>query len=258
MKSSFKVSVIIPAHNEEDCIGVVVDQVVDYFIHSQSHLNFEVIVVDNGSTDATQYIAKAHGAKVVYEPKLGYGQACWQGIQASSGDVLAFVDGDGAVDIHDFDKLLEPLIDGADLVIGSRLTAPTESLTPPQRFGNRLACWLIRLIWRYPVHDLGPFRVLRRSFFDRLSMQDRGFGWTIEMQIRAFQLDANVVDVPVKWQPRIAGQSKISGTLRGVFLAGRDIIGMIFRQWWRQYQVENEEESMVTHKVIHSTSKNQS
>ena len=234
MKSNSLISVIIPAYNEEDSIGQVLDQLYQFIERVALSLKWEILVVDNGSTDKTAAIAKQHGARVIEAPRLGYGEACWQGVQASAGDVLLFVDGDGAVDFDDTPDLLHALKQGADLAIGVRSNPEPGSMTLAQRFGNQLACILMRLIWRYPVVDLGPFRALSRDFFNQLPMADRQYGWTIEMQLHAYYCQARVEDVPVRWRARMAGQSKIGGTVRGVFCAGRDIIGMIFKLWWQQ------------------------
>ena len=228
------ISIIIPAHNEAACIDAVLEQVFSYCQRSQLCSNWQVIVVDNASTDSTGKIAHNRGATVVWEPKPGYGEACWAGVQASSGDILLFVDADGAVNMDDATALLKALFAGGDLAIGTRTEAEPGALTLPQRWGNQLACALIRWIWQYPVQDLGPFRALRRDFFDQLNMTDRSYGWTVQMQINAHRQGAKVCQVPVRWHQRQGGQSKISGTVRGVIGAGSGIIGMIFRLWWRQ------------------------
>lgn len=235
MSNTHLVSIIIPACNEADCIGTVLDHITQ-FCRNDQRVRWEVIVVDNGSTDDTTAISITHGAKTVFEPRKGYGQACWRGVQESTGDILMFIDGDGAVQMEDARFLLDSLFLGADLVIGIRTRPDPGAMTLPQRFGNWLACALIQLIWHYPIQDLGPFRVLRRNFFHRLQMADRDFGWTIEMQLKAYGIQANIVDCPVRWRARISGHSKIGGTLQGIYRAGRDILGMIARLWWQQRQ----------------------
>ena len=230
------VSVIIPAHNEAECIGEVVDDLKAFSLHSDLDVGWEILVVDNGSTDTTSQVACDNGAVVIAEPRLGYGQACWRGIEECLGDILLFVDGDGSVDVLDIKSVLHELTQGADLVIGVRSWAEPDSMTLAQRAGNWLACFLIRALWGYPVRDLGPLRAIHKETLQQLNMFDRDYGWTIEMQLNAYSRGLRVVDVPVHWLSRISGQSKIGGTLKGVFLAGRDIIGTIFKLWWRQHR----------------------
>lgn len=194
----------------------------------------EVLVADNGSRDGTAALASQAGANVVHVLQPGYGQACWYAIQASHGDVLLFVDGDGAADPCDAAALLADVANGADMVVGVRRAAMPGAMTPAQRFGNALACYLMRKIWCMKVEDLGPYRAIRREAFDALDMQDRSFGWTVEMQVRAHVLGLNVQHHPVQWRPRIGGVSKISGSVRGVLGAGMGILGMIARLWWRE------------------------
>ena len=239
MNSDTVVSVIIPAHNEAECIGQVVDELKAFSRQSDYEAQWEFLVVDNGSTDGTGQIARKHGALVIDEPRLGYGQACWRGIEASQGEILLFVDGDGAVDVKDIKSVLQALTQGADLVIGVRRLPDVGSMTLAQQTGNRLACFLIRTLWGHPVSDLGPLRAIHKDSLRQLNMSDRDYGWTIEMQLNAYNLGLSVRDVPVRWRSRISGQSKIGGTLKGVLLAGRDILGMIFKLWWRQLKNNN-------------------
>lgn len=217
------IKLVIPARNEEDAIGKVVSSVVDQVD--------AVIVADNGSTDATSKMAIAAGASVVSVPEAGYGRACQAAIQAAGEfDILVFMDGDASDDPDDLKKLLEPILaDEADMVIGSRILGDCDpgALTMQQRFGNTLACWLMHLFWRYRFTDLGPFRAIRRESYDHLNMQAPTFGWTVEMQVRALKQDLRCAEVPVHYRARI-GVSKISGTLRGVVLAGWYILGTIF------------------------------
>ena len=229
-----RVSAIVPARNEAECIEAVVRGLLQLRRAAQQRSIFEVVVADNGSTDGTGQVARAAGARVVEVPQPGYGQACWEAVQASGGDVLLFVDGDGAADPQDAPALLAALADGADLVIGLRQYPDVGAMSAPQRFGTALACALMRWIWRMPATDLGPYRAIRRSAFDALDMRDRSFGWTVEMQVRAHVLGLRVAAHPVQWHARSAGASKISGTLRGVVGAGIGILGMIARLWWRE------------------------
>ncbi len=218
------VKTIIPALNEEQSIGQVLQGLPDWVD--------EVIVVDNGSTDRTAEIAVAHGARVVQEPVRGYGQACHTGVKAAQGaEILLFIDADYSDYPEEAGKLVKPIAeDEFDLVIGSRSrgTVARGALTLQQRFGNWLACRLIALFWDYRYTDLGPFRAVRSSVLHALQMQDRGYGWTTEMQIRAARDGYRILEVPVSYRPRI-GQSKISGTARGVIGAGSKILLTIFR-----------------------------
>ncbi len=229
-----RVSAIIPARDEALCLDAIIRSLLRLRTQDQQVLIFEVVVADNGSTDATGQVARDAGARVIEVPQPGYGQACWAAVQASDGDVLLFVDGDGAADPQDAFALLAALENSADLVIGLRQSPDAGAMSPPQRFGNALACALMRWLWRMPATDLGPYRAIRRATFDALDMQDRGFGWTVEMQVRAHGLGLRVAQLPVQWHARSAGASKISGTLRGVLGAGIGILGMITRLWWRE------------------------
>jgi hypothetical protein len=196
--------------------------------------------LDNAAHTNHQVVARR--GRVVQVPEPGYGQACWQAVQASLGDVLLFVDGDGAADPEQAHRVLanlclhHPAAPRNDLVIGVRHTIQPGAMSSPQVFGNGLACWLMRCIWRMPAADLGPYRAIRRAAFDALDMQDRSFGWTVEMQVRAHVLGLRVHNVPVTWRARMAGVSKISGTWRGVWGAGVGILGMIARLWWQERQ----------------------
>ncbi len=233
------VSVIIPAHNEALCIGVVIDQLQHFIAHTDLPFRWEILVVDNGSTDNTAAVALQHGATVIREPRLGYGAACWHGTRVGQGDIFLFIDGDGAVAIEDCRKLLLSIIQGSDFAIGVRTNPEPGSMTIAQRFGNQLACTLIGFLWQYPVRDLGPFRAIRRDVFDQLRMADRDYGWTIEMQLKAYGLKLFVVEVPVRWRARVSGSSKIGGTITGVFRAGKSIIGMIAKFWWQRRSIHN-------------------
>lgn len=226
-----QVSVIIPACNEALCIGAVLEELFAVINADTDFPPCEVIVVDNASSDDTACIARESGALVVTEPRLGYGQSCWTGVQASHGDILLFLDADGSACPDKATQLLAIIDAGADLVVATRHCGKRSSMSFAQCFGNDLAVRLIRLLWRIPVTDLGPFRAIRRDTFYALDMVDRRFGWTVEMQVKAYRIGARVVDVPVAWRDRIAGQSKISGTVSGVLGAGVGIIGMIARLW---------------------------
>jgi glycosyltransferase involved in cell wall biosynthesis len=204
--------VVIPALNEANSIGSVVER-----LQAQG-LKF-IRVVDNGSTDGTGETAERAGAVVLLEPRRGYGQACWTGMQDLGVTTrwVLFCDADGCDDIEALPAFFDAARSGAELVIGNRLSDKNcqRHLTPPQRFGNRLSATLIRLVSRDLLH--------------RMDMADRGFGWTVEMQIRAARLGAACAEVPVRYHARRHGKSKISGTVRGVLMAGTIILGTIGR-----------------------------
>jgi glycosyltransferase involved in cell wall biosynthesis len=216
------IGVIIPSRNEAAALPKVLSAILPQVA--------EVIVVDTASTDGTPAIAERLGARVVSEPRRGYGRACLAGIAALSPavDTVLFMDADASDRPEDLARLLAPMIEGgAELVIGARcLDVEPGALTPQQRFGNALACRLIRLIWGIGYTDLGPFRVIRRAALDRLQMRDETWGWTVEMQVRAARLGLRVREVPVGYRRRI-GQSKISGTLMGTIKAGWKILWVI-------------------------------
>jgi len=216
------IAVIIPALDEEDAIGAVVASIDRTLVR-------DVIVGDNGSRDATAEVARRGGAVVVPVAERGYGAACAGALTALADDVgiVVFMDADGSDDAGEMRALLAPIVRGdADLVIGARVNVERGALTPQQRFGNRLATLLIRMIHGHRYTDLGPFRAIRRELLDRIDMQDRRYGWTVEMQIRALQLGARVHEVPVRYRKRV-GKSKISGTVTGVIKAG----------WWIVYTI---------------------
>ena len=205
------VKVVIPAQNEERAIGKVISEIPDWVS--------EVIIADNGSTDNTAQVAKDHGATVISVPEAGYGRACMGGIAAAGeDDIIVFLDGDASDYPVDMSLLVQPIRDDeVDMVIGSRVLGELEkgSLTPQQRFGNSLACWLMKLIWKHTYTDLGPFRAISREGLEKLNMEAPTFGWTVEMQIRALKQGLRCQDAPVRYRKRI-GKSKISGTVKAV------------------------------------------
>ncbi|MGH1407911.1 MAG: glycosyltransferase family 2 protein [Rhodomicrobiaceae bacterium] len=224
MRLSKKICVIIPALNEENAIGDVIRDLPEFVD--------QIIVADNGSKDDTAPIAASLGADVVYELEPGYGAACLRGMSAvRDAEVICFLDGDYSDFPEDLAHLVDPILkDEADFVVGSRTGGQVEkgALTLPQIFGNRLACFLMNRIWGTTFTDLGPFRAIDAETLQNLQMQDRNFGWTIEMQIKAHILDARIIEVPVRYRQRI-GVSKISGTISGTFKAGYKILATIYK-----------------------------
>lgn len=224
-RTTMQVGMLIPARNEAAALGRVLAEIPRALVH-------EIVVVDNGSTDGTASVARQGGARVVAEPISGYGRACLAGLSALSPsvDVVVFLDGDHSDYPDDLPVVLAPIAQGrADLVIGSRVAlAEPGSLTPQQRFGNRFACALMRWWTGVSYTDLGPFRAIRREALERLHMRDHAFGWTVEMQAKAATHGLRIVEVPVRYRPRI-GRSKISGTLRGTMCAGWAILTTMLR-----------------------------
>lgn len=220
-----RVSVIIPAFNEEQSIALVLNDLPRDRLH-------EIIVVDNRSTDRTAQVAREHGAKVFEEKRRGYGSACLKGIaMLDHPDIVVFLDGDYSDYPEEIALLLEPILSGQkDFVLGSRMIKPEsrQALLPQARYGNKLAVFLIRLFFRHKYTDLGPFRAIRYESLQAIAMQDRDFGWTVEMQIKAVQKKLRIEEIPVSYRQRI-GVSKITGTLAGTFKAGTKIIYTIFK-----------------------------
>ncbi|GAB4246217.1 MAG: glycosyltransferase family 2 protein [Ekhidna sp.] len=223
------IRVIIPAFNEQNAVGLVIDEI-------PLDLVSEIIVVDNGSTDNTFDQAKSKGATALNEPKRGYGNACLRGMShiaasKSKPDIVVFLDGDHSDYPSQMPDVVNPIIkDQADLVIGSRALGRKEkgSMTPQQVFGNWLATTLIRLFYGVKYTDLGPFRAIKYESLLTIDMQDRTYGWTVEMQLKAAKLNLRVMDVPVNYRQRI-GISKVSGTIKGTIGAGYKIIYTIFK-----------------------------
>ncbi len=222
---------VIPARDEAPSIGQVIADIGALEDITGKPVFDRILVCDNGSSDDTAAIARSSGAEVICEPTPGYGAACLKALSlVTETDIVVFIDADQSLDISEAPGLIAAVCNGADLAIGSRPRALQASgcMTLPQRFGNWLASWLIRLIWRVPVTDLGPFRAIRYEALKLLEMNDRSFGWTVEMQVKAIQYGLRMVEVPVHYHKRL-GRSKISGTLRGVIGAGIGIISTIVK-----------------------------
>ncbi len=223
------VKVIIPAFNEQNAVGLVIDEIPRSLID-------EIIVIDNGSTDDTWKIAKEKGATVLKEEIKGYGKACLKGLSyvAESNqkpEVIVFLDGDHSDYPEEMEKLVAPILNNeADFVIGSRALGNREtgSMTVPQVFGNWLATSLIRLFYGASFTDLGPFRAIKYQKLVDLQMEDTSYGWTVEMQLKAAKNGLRSIEVPVPYRKRI-GFSKISGTVSGTIMAGYKIIWTIFK-----------------------------
>ena len=228
-----KVSVIIPAFNEEKSIPYVLNDIPNF-------IN-QVIVCDNSSTDKTSEVAKNFGAKVVYEKKRGYGNACLKAISylknlKDKPEIVVFIDGDYSDDPKQMKKIVDPIFyEGYDLVLGARTKSLRDknSMTAHQIFGNWLACFLMRIFFNSRFKDLGPFRAITWDKLMQLDMRDKSFGWTIEMQIKALIKNYKYKEIGVKYKKRI-GKSKISGTLVGSILAGKKILYLIFKYYLKK------------------------
>jgi glycosyltransferase involved in cell wall biosynthesis len=224
-----RVSVIIPTHNEAQAIGRVLGDL-------PSDLVTEVIVVDSNSSDGTPEIAASMGARVVAEPRRGYGRACLTGMAAAnSPDIVVFLDGDYSDRPSELPILLGPIIEGhADITLGSRLGEQSAPGALPwhQAFGNRLATALIRPLYRLKITDLGPFRAGRADVLRALALEEPTYGWAVEMILKGALGGFRLVEVPVSYYPRI-GKSKISGTIKGTVGAAWFIFTLMARYYFR-------------------------
>ena len=220
-----RIGVIIPVRNEAEALPKVLGAMPSWIE--------TVIVADNSSTDGSPEVARRLGATVIDEPRRGYGRACLTALAAMPPvDIIVFIDGDASDDPTEMAELVRPIVeDHADFVLGSRTMGERErgALTPQQVFGNWLACTLVRWIWGAQFTDLGPFRAIRRTSLDAMDMRDENYGWTIEMQVRAAQMQLRCLEVPARYRRRI-GVSKVSGTVRGVIGAGTKILYIIARE----------------------------
>jgi glycosyltransferase involved in cell wall biosynthesis len=233
VKFRVRVSVIVPTHNEAGAIPRVLADI-------PSDLVTEVIVVDSNSNDGTPDIAARTGARVIQEPRRGYGQACLTGLAAAnSPDVVVFLDGDYSDRPSELPILLAPIIDGhADITLGSRLHDRNSAGALPrhQMFGNHLAASLIRLLYGLKITDLGPFRAGRADVLRALALEETTYGWAVEMILKGTLAGFRVIEVPVSYHPRI-GKSKISGTVKGTLGAGWFILSLIVRYYFRRRKV---------------------
>lgn len=225
-----KIGVIIPAFNEEQSIGLVINAIPE-------ELSKIVVVGNNGSTDQTAAVARKAGAVVVDESRKGYGNACLAGMAylktlETPPEIVVFLDGDFSDFPGEMTNLIRPIAENeVDLVIGSRVLGNRENgaLLAHQRFGNWLAVSMLNWLYRYRFTDLGPFRAIRYDRLMQLDMQDRNFGWTVEMQVKAAKHGLKCTEVPVSYRKRV-GTSKVSGTIKGSVMAGYKIIGTILRE----------------------------
>lgn len=231
--SPVRVSVVIPTHNEAQAIGRVLADL-------PAGITTEVIVVDSGSTDGTPELAAAGGARVIQEPRRGYGRACLTGLAAANNpDVVVFLDGDYSDRPAELPLLLAPIREErADIVLGSRLRDKRPSVGLPwhQVFGNRLAAGLIRRLYGLEITDLGPFRAARANVLRTLALEEVTYGWAVEMILKGALAGFRVIEVPVSYYERI-GTSKIGGTLKGTMGAGWFILSLIVRYYFRRQRV---------------------
>ncbi len=223
------VDVIIPVYNEEDSIGKVISEIPDTIVRN-------VVVCNNGSKDRTASVAESHGAIVVHQPEKGYGNACLKGMEYIANleikpDIIVFLDGDYSDYPSEMVDLIKPIVtENVDMVIGSRALGEMQSgaMMPQQIFGNWLATTLIRIIYSYEFTDLGPFRAIKYPVLMDMQMEDKTFGWTVEMQVKAAKMKLKTTEVAVRYRKRI-GKSKVSGTIKGTILAGHKILWTIFK-----------------------------
>lgn len=223
-----QIIVLIPAFNEEGSIGKVIAEIPE--------IVSEIIVVNNNSTDNTAAVATEAGATVLFEPKPGYGNACLKGMQyiteeKINPDIVVFLDGDYSDYPSELTKIVAPIIENnIDFVVGARVKELRQagSMTFPQRFGNGLATKLMALFFNSKFTDLGPFRAIKYEKLLALNMEDKTYGWTVEMQLKVLKKKYSYIEIPVNYKNRI-GVSKVSGTVKGAIFAGVKILTWIFK-----------------------------
>lgn len=228
------ISVIIPALNEQKSLPKVLNDL--HKTLNSISIPYEIIVADNGSTDNTAIVARENKARVVHEKEKGYGAACLLALKSMNKNtkIILFLDGDYSDYPEDAKSILTPIINGNyEFVLGSRVlgNAAKGALMPVQKFGNALSTWLMKIVFGgYRYTDLGPFRAITINALDKVKMDDRNYGFTIQMQIRAIHRKLRIKEVPVRYRKRI-GKSKVSGTIKGSFLAGSIILRTIYREY---------------------------
>ena len=229
---SGNIAIIIPALNEEGALPPLLSEIP----HDVARW---IIVVDNGSTDATATVAQDAGAIVVPEPVRGYGRACLTGLQAAANmgaEIVVYMDGDGSDDPADLSMMLEPLVEGyADFVIGSRagMKAERNAITTQARLGNWLVSSIIRLLYGVRIHDIGSFRVIRTADVLALEMRELTYGWPVEMVVKAARAHYRILELPIHYRRRSHGRSKVAGTLAGSFKAAYFMLSVTFRYAWK-------------------------
>ena len=228
-------AVLIPALNEAECVAETV--------RVWRELGFALVrVIDNGSTDTTADVARSAGADVVTEPCRGYGAAAWRGLQDLPPGIewvlYSSADGSDAMEAHELEDWNRSALLGAEFILGDRCSdaRSLDSLNPSQRWCTWIFCHVVRWAWDHQFKDVGSLRAVRVSAWPRLNLQDRAFGWNVEMQIRAIECGLRMVELPVRFRPRRAGDSKISGNWRGTLRAAWGILKLLAQLWWTRPQ----------------------
>jgi glycosyltransferase involved in cell wall biosynthesis len=233
--STEKVAIVIPALNEEGAIRQLLGEMPRDFAQW-------IIVVDNGSTDATAAVAQKGGAMVASEPARGYGQACLKGFSTAcslGAEIVIFMDGDGSDDPADLPMMLTPVLEGqADMTIGSRIGKRAErgAIPPQARLGNWLVSCMIRALYGAHIHDIGSFRVLRCSVLNVLGMQEMTFGWPVEMLVKMARARYRIVELPIHYRRRSHGHSKVAGTITGSIKAAYAMVATTLRYTWAGWE----------------------
>jgi len=233
--STEKVAIVIPALNEEGAIRQLLAEMPRDFAQW-------IIVVDNGSTDATAAVAQKGGAMVASEPARGYGQACLKGFSTAcslGAEIVIFMDGDGSDDPADLPMMLTPVLEGqADMTIGSRVGKRAErgAIPPQARLGNWLVSRMIRVLYGTCIHDIGSFRVIRCSALNALGMQEMTFGWPVEMLVKMARARYRIVELPIHYRRRTHGRSKVAGTITGSIKAAYAMVATTLRYTWASWE----------------------